>query len=339
MEIKEVVVTGQNKVELQTREVNYNDLSSEEILIETICTFISTGTELANYTAKDPNVFKPGSWCAYPWRSGYANVGIVRAVGEHVTKTKVGERVFTFGGHASMIRYHQEQMIISVPDNIASTIAAASRMAGVATTAVILSEIKNDPWVVIFGLGMVGNLAAQIFRIHGCRVVGVDPLDARCQLAEKCGIPYTIGGTEEHVQKTIEKITEGQMANISVEAVGHSAVVAQALKATANYGQLILLGSPRVKVMGDLTDLLSNIHLRWITVRGALEWCLPMYPVVGNMVSQYRKQQMIFDWITRDLLKVEPLISHQLKPEQIKDAYDGLLNDPEQYTGVVLMWK
>ena len=48
---------------------------------------------------------------------------------------------------------------------------------------------------------------------------------------------------------------------------------------------------------------------------------------------------MIFDWIDLGELKIDPLISHRLKPEQIKAAYDGLLNEPNTYTGVVLEWR
>jgi threonine dehydrogenase-like Zn-dependent dehydrogenase len=164
-------------------------------------------------------------------------------------------------------------------------------------------------------------------------------VETRRKLAEKCGIPYTVGGDAETVQKAIGEITQGKMGNITVDAVGHSSVVMQALKATANYGQLIILGSPRVPVQGNLTELLSDVHLRWITIRGALEWCLPMYSEFGNIESQFSKQQMIFDWIHRGELKIEPLISHRLKPAQIKEAYDGLLNEPETYTGVVLDWR
>ena len=43
------------------------------------------------------------------------------------------------------------------------------------------------------------------------------------------------------------------------------------------------------------------------------------------------------DSIEREQL-YEPLILHRLKPEQIKQVYDGLLNDPAVYTGVVLDW-
>ncbi len=339
MQIKQVVVTGQNQVELQKSEIDDKNLGPNEMLIETECTFISAGTELANYTGKEPQVFQPGSWCAYPWKSGYANVGIVRAIGDDVMRAKPGDRVFTYGNHASAVRYNEGRLVIPVPQSIDSSLAAASRMAGVGTTAVIVGEIQNNPWVVIFGLGMVGNMAAQAFRIRGCRVIGVDPVEARRKLAEKCGISPTIGGTPETAQKSIEEITEGKMANITVDAVGHSSVVLQALGATANYGQIIILGSPRVPVHANLTELLSDVHLRWITIRGALEWCLPMYSEAENEESQFSKQQMIFDWIHSGELKIEPLISHKLKPEQIKEAYDGLLNEPETYTGVVLDWK
>jgi 2-desacetyl-2-hydroxyethyl bacteriochlorophyllide A dehydrogenase len=339
LEIKQVVVTGQNQVELQKAALDENKLGPNELLIETEYTFISTGTELANYTGKEPKVFQSGAWCAYPWRSGYANVGIVKAVGDRVTRAKIGDRVFTYGNHASFVRGNELSLVIKVPNDIDPGLATASRMAGVAATAFIVAEIKGNPWVAVFGLGLVGNLASQLLRIKGCRVIGVDPVEFRRKLAEKCGIDYTLGGNAEAIHKGIAEITNGSMANITVDAVGHSAVVMQALKETASHGQIVILGSPRVTVHGDLTELLSDIHLRWITVRGALEWCIPIYPEGAQGISQFTKQQMIFEWLRNGELDVKSLISHRLKPEQIKQAYDGLLNEPDTYTGVLLEWK
>lgn len=338
MKYREVVVTGQNQVELQTNEIDVPALSPNEVLIDTEYTFISSGTELANYTAKEPKVFQKGSWCAYPWRSGYANVGIVRDVGSNVNRAAVGDRVFTYGRHASIVRYFQDRLIAPVPSTIDPAVVAASRMAGVAMTAIIVAEIDINPYVIVFGLGLVGNLASQIFQIQGCRVIGVDPVVERRELAERCGITDTVGGDVDEVQAQIQELTNGGLGNITVDAVGHSGVVMQALRATANHGQLVILGSPRVSVTGDLTELLSDTHLRWITIRGALEWCVPMYSEIGNRSSQYSKQQTIFNWIERGQLDVASLISHRLRPEQIKEAYDGLLHEPNQYTGVVLDW-
>ena len=339
MKIREVVVTGRNQVELQTNEMGTPVLAAGELLIDTEYTFISSGTELANYTGREPKVFQEGSWCAYPWRSGYANVGIVREIGSGVTHAAVGDRVFTYGRHASTIRYSQDRLVVPVSEAVDPAVVAASRMAGVAMTAIVVGEIGTNPRVVVFGLGLVGNLASQMFQIQGCRVIGVDPVAERRKLAQRCGIEATVGGSADEAQAQIQEITGGELGNITVDAVGHSGVVMQALRATANYGQLIILGSPRVSVQGDLTELLSDTHLRWITIRGALEWCVPMYPDTGNRTSQWRKQQTIFDWMARGQLHVEPLISHRFKPEQIKQAYDGLLNEPNVYTGVVLDWK
>ena len=338
MRIREVVVTGQNQVELQTAEVDTHLLASNELLIDTEYTFISSGTELANYTGREPKVFQKGEWCEYPWRSGYANVGIVREVGADVTRAAPGDRVFTYGRHASTIQYSQDRLVAPVREAVDPAVVAASRMAGVAMTAIVVGEIGTNPWVVVFGLGLVGNLASQMFRIHGCRVIGVDPVAERRTLAQRCGIARTVGDDADEAQAQIQDITNGDLGNITVDAVGHSGVVMQALRATASHGQIIILGTPRVSVPGDLTDLLSETHLRWITIRGALEWCVPMYPDIGNRTSQWSKQQTIFDWMARGQLQVEPLISHRLKPEQIKQAYDGLLNEPNVYTGVVLDW-
>ena len=337
MQIREVVVTGKEQVELQSGALD-GPPRAGELLIESEATFISSGTELANYTAKDPDVYVPGSWCSYPWRSGYANVGVVRAVGEGVHRAQVGQRVFSYGRHASAFRYPQERLIVPVPERLDSMIAAASRMAGVAASAILLSEIRENPWVVVFGLGLVGNLAAQLFRIRGCRVIGVDPVAARRDLAEECGVEWTVGGTSDAALDGVRVLTGVGGAQISVDAVGHSGVLMDCLTITGTEGQVIALGTPRVPVAGDLTAAFNRIHRGRLTVRGAHEWFLPMYPDVGNRTSQFSKQQMLLDWMARGLLRVEPLISHRLPPEQIKAAYDGLLHQPDVYTGVGRGW-
>ncbi len=338
MKIKNVVVTGQNEVELQEAELDEN-LRPNDLLIETEATYISSGTELANYTGVEPKTQLRGQWCSYPWKSGYANVGMVRAAGAAVSRAQVGDRVFTYANHTSHARYDASRLVVQVPGGMDSATAAASRMTGVAVTALLVADLRDNPWVAVYGLGMVGNQAAQAFRIRGFRVIGVDPVQKRREIAEQCGVTHTVGGTPDEAHAAIREITRGSMAGVSVDAVGHGAVCAQALKATSDHGQLIILGSPRAPVETNITEFLSDVHLRWISVRGALEWMLPMYPTVGRRPSQYTKQRMIFDWMERGELQLEPLISHRMKPEQIKQAYDGLRDHPETYTGVALEWR
>lgn len=333
-----VNVAAQNVVGLETEEIDPTDLAPDQLLIETEWTFISAGTELANYTGVEPKTQQRGSWCYYPWRSGYANVGVVKGMGSAVTRTEVGERVFTYAKHASLAKYTQDKLIYPVPDDIAPDIAAASRMAGVAATSILVSTIHGAPTVAVFGLGLVGNLACQLFRARGCRVIGVDPIAERRELASSVGIPSVIGGTEEEVQAQILEQTEGKGADIGVDAVGHSAVCMEALHATRKLGQMVILGTPRAPVQGNLTDFLGETHYRSIRVIGSLEWQFPMYPTISAEISQYEKQTMVFDWVRDGRLQLEPLISHRLPPQEIETAYQGLLHQKHKYTGVLLNW-
>ncbi len=333
-----VNIAARNVVRLDTEEIDPADLAPDQLLIATEWTFISAGTELANYTGVEPKTRQPGSWCFYPWRSGYANVGIVQAIGSAVTRAAVGDRVFTYARHEALARYSQERLVYPVPQDIAPDIAAASRMAGVAATSILVAAVHGAPTVAIFGLGLVGNLACQLFRARGCRVIGVDPIQERRALAAAVGIPCVIDGTPAAVQTRIMELTDGRRADIGVDAVGHSAVCMQALHATRNRGQLVILGTPRAPVQGNLTDFLGATHYRSIRVLGALEWQYPMYPTLNSEISQFEKQRMIFDWVQEGRVQLEPLISHRLPPQEIEAAYQGLLHRKDTYTGVLLQW-
>ncbi len=332
-------IPRQNQIRLETEEIDPQSLQPQELLIETEWTFISAGTELANYTGVEPRMWDRETGTYIPRRPGYANVGTVVAAGPQVDRARVGERVFTYAHHASLARYSQERLVYPVPRDMPGDLAVASRMAGVAATGILVPVLHGAPTVVVFGLGIVGNLASQMFQARGCRVIAVDPILARRELAAAVGVATVIGGRAEEVQARILELTAGQGADIVIEAVGHSAVCMQALAATRRFGQLVLLGTPRAPVQGNLTDFLGEVHYRSIKVLGALEWCYPMYPAINADISQWEKQRMVFDWIAEGRLQLEPLISHRLPPASIARAYQGLLHEKAVFTGVALQWQ
>jgi 2-desacetyl-2-hydroxyethyl bacteriochlorophyllide A dehydrogenase len=341
MQIKQVIVTGKEEVSLQNLTLDTSNLESNELLIETERSFISAGTELANYTAADKNVYVAGSWCAYPWKSGYANVGLVRDAGQRY-RGLIGQRVYTNGPHASVHRYATDlriKLVAPVPGGLPLEEAVAARMAMVAMAGLDVSKPQYVRWVVVIGLGMVGNLAAQLFRLTGAQVIGVDPSETRRRLARECGISHVISGTEEAIAEQVKTITGGKMAQVAVDAVGHSAIALQAVKLTSNGGEVIVLGSPRSDVQGNLTEVFNAAHYRWVSIKGSLEWNIPTEGVLEQDYSQQTRLAAIFGWIADGRLNLKPLITHVLPPDEIKTAYEGLLRKKEEYVGVVLKWK
>jgi 2-desacetyl-2-hydroxyethyl bacteriochlorophyllide A dehydrogenase len=340
MKANEVVITGKGEVALQALELEERPLAPHELLIQTECSFISAGTELAIYTAADARVHVPGSWCCYPWKAGYANVGLVLDAGERYAHL-AGQRVYTNGPHTSVYRYATDlthKLVAPVPAGMPAEEAVATRMAMVAMAGIDASKPQYIRRVVVIGLGMVGNLVAQLFRLTGAQVIGVDPCETRRRLARECGIPHTISGSEEEVASQVEQITGGHMADVSVDAVGHSGISLQAMRLTLSGGEVIVLGSPRADVTGNLTEVFSTSHHRWVTVKGALEWNIPTESPLPHDYSQRKKLDALFNWMADGRLKLKPLITHILPPEEIKTAYEGLLRNKEQYVGVVLRW-
>lgn len=302
MRVDQIIITGKCQAEVKQIEIS-DTLPPGTMLMETQSTFISAGTECSIFSAVESAVYTKGSWCAYPWNSGYANVAKVLKTGDGVKGFKEGDLVFTNASHISHYFISPHAFAVKAPESVSPDIIAASRMAGVSTAALTVTDLGMTPWVVVFGLGMVGNLAAQACQIMGARVIGADPSPKRCSLAKECGIKNTVSGSPEEVQKAVEALTGGEMALITIDAVGHSAVVMQALKCTRSYGQIILLGSPRVPYEANLTDFLSDVHLRWLQVKGALEWNLPLRAIEAMNggsrpdLSLVTKQERIFSWM------------------------------------------
>jgi 2-desacetyl-2-hydroxyethyl bacteriochlorophyllide A dehydrogenase len=338
------VIPDELQVALAEETLDLDAVSSQAVIVEAETTVISAGTELAIYSALAPGVRTPGSWNAYPYRPGYGLVGRVLATGEAVDRVTVGDRVFCFGQHASHQVYNMAsgkavRAIFTVDDDLPAEQLVMLRMAMVAIHAPQITECHPGDTVAVFGLGIVGNLAAQLYRQAGLHVIGIDPVKARCETARTVGIETVIDVAPEYQLEAIRDLTNGRGAPVTVEAVGHSAIITSAIAACADYGQVILLGSPRAPYEADMTPAFRDIHLRWLTVRGALEWRLPAYDGPGIHHSVQSNLRRLIDALRTGHLNVDAVTSHIIKPSELPRAYDGLLNHKDAYLGTVIDWR
>jgi len=345
MQAKSVIIPDKGKLDVSFEEINPNQLEADQCLIQSGVSIVSTGTELATFYALSPGVYKKGSRNSYPCRPGYGTIGEIIKLGGNINNFSVGDRVLTFGPHTSLQKYTcdlsgliPDKAMFLVENDLDSANAVIARMGLIALTAPQISGSKVGDHVVIFGLGLVGNLAAQLFQIGGADVYAFDVIEARCNIARKVGIKNVFNTKAEKQIEHINDLTKGRGAEITVDAVGHSQIIQKCVKCTAEYGQIILLGSPRLSVEGNLTDILRPIHLNSITLKGALEWRIPAYPVIGGNYSIQENLQLLWHLIMTGQLKVHELISHYIKPEELIGVYQGLSDHKNEYLGVIINW-
>lgn len=315
------------------------ELGNGQALVKTVYSIISAGTEGAHYSgleAEHPAL--GGNPFTYPMQTGYGNYGEVIALGDNCGDLRVGDRVLSFSNHASVVKVDARRFCLKAPPELDGSKAVFTRMAGVAITALRSASVSPGDKVLVIGLGLVGNFAAQLFRLAGAEVMAVDLSDYRIKAAGQCGIANAINPGATQIEQAVMEWTDGRGADICVEAIGKCELIAQAVQMTRRKGEVILLGSPRARVTMDVTPMLSRIHLLGIRMIGALEWLYPIADSDDSKHSITRNYQQILGWIASGDLKTAPLLTHLLSPKACQDAYLGLHERKDTYLGVVFDW-
>lgn len=296
---------------------------------------ISAGTELAVLHGQ-------ASHAAPPCKSGYANVGTIEKLGAGISDFAVGQRVIFGGKHADVQDFlhgenHRWARLFAAPNDLEAPDLAFVPLAAISFTAVLVCDFKPGDSVAVWGGGLIGNLAAQLFRIGGARVLLLDPNENRVELAKNCGLEAVAASGAGAVQ-AVKNWTNGAGADVCVDGVGHVAVIETASQSAANFGQIALLGSARAPYSLD-EKFFFDVHERGLTIRGAHEWRLPVVSSRENRRSVESVYGALFDFIRRELLQLAPLRSHVVSPHQAPDVYAGLRDNPAQFWGAVMDWR
>jgi 2-desacetyl-2-hydroxyethyl bacteriochlorophyllide A dehydrogenase len=340
-----IVFTAPERAELEEVEIDPAELREGEALVRAEYSLVSAGTEGASYTnlmPRTPPVYRARP-VIYPARTGYGHLGEVMTVGPDVEAVRPGQRVLSLSRHASIVRCNAARFALPVPKEADGKRVVFTRMAGVAITALRASSAAAGDKVAVIGLGLVGNLAAQLFQLAGCDVIAFDVARRRLDLARACGVENVHDASEvDPVAVTREwagAADDRGGARIVVEAIGRSDLCAQAVEMAGRHGEVVLLGSPRAPYTGDLTPLLARTHLLAIKIIGALEWTFPIPADTERarhtVAENYRQ---ILGWIMSGRLVVDPLRTHVLPPDRCQEAYTGLTHHKDEYVGVVFDW-
>ena len=335
METQQLIVTEPGSIELQAGKID-EALAPHEALVRTEYSIVSAGTEGAGFTGlvKEMPFGESGR---YPRPTGYGNLGEVIAVGSGDLMCRPGDRVLSFSSHASFVKADAGRFALPVPREAPGEQMVFARMAGVSISALRSSSVQPGDTVLVIGMGLVGNFAAQLFRLAGADVLAADLSDYRLRRARECGIERTVNSGTDDLGEAVDEWTEGRKARIVVEAIGVSEVIDQAVAQTGRYGEVILLGSPRAPATFDATPMLLRIHLEAIRMIGSLEWRWPMHESerTRDLAANYRQ---IAGWIAAGRLQVAPLLDQLASPADCQRIYEGLTSKREEYLGAVFDW-
>ena len=118
---------------------------------------------------------------------GYCNVGKIIDIGQDVTEFKIGDRVVSNGAHAEVVSI-PKNLVAIIPDKVNDDEATFTIIGSIGLQGVRLINPTLGETIVVFGLGLIGLITCQILKANGCRVIGLDIDQKKCEIAKKWGV-------------------------------------------------------------------------------------------------------------------------------------------------------
>ena len=337
-----LVFSGPRRVEFA--EEAEAPLAADEVRVRTLYSGISAGTELTAYSGTNPYLHKgwdgerrlfiggAESGPAYPlvgW--GYEEVGQIVEVGAATSDLAVGQRVYGVWGHrtrhALRAEYARPRML---PPQLDPLLGIFSNIGAIAFNGILDAQINLGETVAVFGLGVVGQLVAQLARLSGARVIAVDLLPARRELAQRLGADHTSDGRGAAEQ--IKALTGQRGADVCVEASGSAAALHEAIRAAAYGSRVVAMGF----FQGEARQLFLGEEFHHNRIALVCSQISGVSPALQHRWDRLRLTTSFMDLAATGRLELQPLISHVRPFREAAALFEQIERRPEEVMQAVL---
>jgi len=199
-----------------------------------------------------PPEFRPGG-------VGNMFVGEVTEAAADVASLKVGDRVLGYGCFRE-VHTASADGCRKMPAGLSWKSAVCLDPADFALAAVRDGNVRVGDNVAVFGMGAIGLMVVQIARLAGAaRVIAVDPLANRREVAEACGADLVLDPTACDAGVEVRRATDFRGADVAVEYSGAVAALQAAIRAVA-FGGTVVAGAYPAPYPAGL-DLGAEAHI------------------------------------------------------------------------------
>jgi threonine dehydrogenase-like Zn-dependent dehydrogenase len=156
-----------------------------------------------------------------------------------------GARVMGFSANGGNAPYllAPAASLVALPDELSFPEGAAIACGtGTAYAALKRLDVSGRDTLAIFGQGPVGLAATQLATAMGARVLAVDPLAVRRELARELGAAEAIDPTSSPAVETIRELTHGEGADATLDCSGQAEARANCARAARPWGRACFVG-------------------------------------------------------------------------------------------------
>lgn len=320
------------------------DPPQNQVLVSTVVSAISPGTELLLYRGQWPENLPVDSTIqaltgkfAFPLKYGYAAVGRVTALGPNVDPGWLGRLVFAFNPHESHFVAMPEDLI-PVPDYLSPEEAALLPNMETAVNFMMDGRPLIGEAVAVFGQGVVGLLTtALLARLPLCILVTLDGLPLRREKSKALGAHSVLDPSQEDISEQVQRLLDGRGCgsgtDLTYELSGNPTALDQAIALTGFNGRIVVgswYGSKRANI-----DLGGQFHRSRIRIMSS-----QVSTLAPDLTGRWTKSRRL-GLALRMLSEVQPagLITHRYHISQAEEAYQLLDQNQQEAIQVMLTYE
>ena len=297
----------------------------DQILIKTLYTVVSPGTERAMY-----NGLHNTRW-SYPIYPGCSGSGIVIETGSKVKEIRKNDIVALNMEHASVVLAEEEDLV-SVPEGVDPMEASFIHLGVITMQGIRKAGSIFGRTVAVFGQGLLGQLTIQLLVAGGAYpIVSIARTGKRAEISHKSGASKII--TLNLHSGLIENIN----ADITIDVTGNPEAIKYAIKASKKGGTLVLLGSNRG--VTKKIDLDYAIIERHISIVGAHINSVPTKNVYTDIKGWKREGENFLTLVKRGGLNLKHLLTDTLNPYEPELFYRKLSRQNNNIVGAIFDWE
>ncbi len=277
---------------------------------------------------------------------GYSGAGVVVERDAAVTDLVTGARVAYGGegtGHGETINAGRN-LVARVPDNVSFQEACFTTLGAIAMNAVRLSEINIGDVVAVIGLGLVGQLTAQLARCQGAVVVAIDLDKKRVDMAREMGADFAIVGSDTSVFE-VKALTGGRGADCAIVAAASKSPrpLQDGVSMCRDRGRLVMVGACPIEIprsemyVKELSFMVSRAYGPG-SYDPKYEKQGIDYPISYVRWTENRNMEEFLRLISAGKVNVKSLISHEFDLDDAPNAYKTIMGNGGGSMAVVLKY-
>lgn len=311
---------------VEIRKTNIAPLTADQVLIKSRYSAISGGTETMIFRGffpqdaqLDVKIESLNERFVYPFRYGYALVGIIIDTAKTVSNEWIGRQVFAFHPHQDYASVSLKNCL-PIPDSVSELDALFLANMESSVNFVMDANPNLGEQMMVFGQGVVGLLStALLAQFPLRRLIAVDPLKHRRQHAIAWGameaIDPTNSGEWDRLKNFLSQQSEDSEIDTVLELSGNPLAMSQAIEMTG-FGGRIIVGS-WYGTNAVALNLGRHFHRRRISIISSQVSTLN--PQLSGRWPKTRRLATAWEWIKR--LHPEKLITHRFSLANCQQAF------------------